>query len=314
MRESSCHASCVATLRALENTKEFVLEGETIVGRSPNCAMRLDDQRVSAPHATLRWLHDRWVIRDLNSTNGTWVNGQRVEPQAEVVLATGDRIVFGHADHEWEVSNIDPPAPMATPLAGGPSCVIKSGVIAIPSDEEPIATIFRDSHGGWLFESEEEVRRIESGDVVTIGSSWWRFSSPYDWQSTTRTTPLRLLSDATLAFQVSRDEEYVSLAASAGTEFIDLGSHAAYYFLLTLARAREKDVRQGVEEGEAGWVHREELARMLVCNEPHLNVWIHRIRAKLENHGFLDYSAIVERKERTGMMRIGVSRITVNAA
>lgn len=301
----------MATLRSRVDSGEHVLEGETIVGRGPNCALRLNDQRVSAPHASLRWMQDRWVLRDLNSTNGTWVNGRRVAPQTEVVLAMGDRVLFGHSDHEWEVASIEPPAPMAVPVGSGQPCIIKSGVIAIPSDENPIATIFRDSLGGWLFETRDEQRRIDSGELIAVGTAWWRFSSPSHWQSTTRTTPVKLLSETSLSFEVTRDEEHVSLTANAGNDNVDLGSHSGYYFLLTLARARLKEGARGLSPNEAGWTHREDLVRMLRCNEPQLNVWIHRIRAKFESQGFLDYSAVVERKEGTGLMRIGVSHLTV---
>ncbi len=253
------------------------------------------------------------MLRDLNSTNGTWVNGQRVAPQAEVVLAIGDRILFGHSHHEWEVSSVEPPAPMAVPVGGGRPRVINFGVIALPTDEEPIATIFRDSLGDWLFETQDELRRIESGELVAVGAVRWRFSCPSHWQSTMRTTPVKLLSETTLSFEVTRDEEHVSLIANAGFDTVNLGSHSAYYFLLTLARARQKDNAEGVAPNEAGWTHREDLARMLLCNEPQLNVWIHRIRAKFESQGFLDYSAIVERKEGTGLMRIGTSLLTVKS-
>ena len=51
----------------------------TLIGRSPECDVFLDDVTVSRRHAEL--LHDgeRYTIRDLGSLNGTFVNRERVE-------------------------------------------------------------------------------------------------------------------------------------------------------------------------------------------------------------------------------------------
>jgi len=51
----------------------------TLIGRSPDCDVFLDDVTVSRRHAEL--LHDgeRYTIRDLGSLNGTFVNRERVE-------------------------------------------------------------------------------------------------------------------------------------------------------------------------------------------------------------------------------------------
>jgi len=49
----------------------------------------IDDGRISRLHAQLRAVRGRYVIFDLDSRGGTWVNGQRVRQQA---LAPGDVI------------------------------------------------------------------------------------------------------------------------------------------------------------------------------------------------------------------------------
>ena len=59
----------------------FQLEGErTLIGRSPDCEIFLDDVTVSRKHAVLHHREDdSYVIEDLGSLNGTFVNRHRIE-------------------------------------------------------------------------------------------------------------------------------------------------------------------------------------------------------------------------------------------
>jgi hypothetical protein len=58
----------------------FPLESErTMIGRSPDCEIFLDDVTVSRKHAVLQRTGDAFVIEDLGSLNGTFVNRRRVE-------------------------------------------------------------------------------------------------------------------------------------------------------------------------------------------------------------------------------------------
>lgn len=65
------------------------------IGRSrETCDLVLSgDSRVSARHAELRVVEGCWVLTDLRSTNGTWVNGARLVHSA--VVGPGDRVCFG---------------------------------------------------------------------------------------------------------------------------------------------------------------------------------------------------------------------------
>ena len=62
------------------------------LGRKLDNTIPLDDPRVSRHHAQIRQRFGRWVVYDLGSASGTWVNNQRVE---EWVLRPGDVITLG---------------------------------------------------------------------------------------------------------------------------------------------------------------------------------------------------------------------------
>ena len=64
----------------------------TTIGRSPDCGVFLDDVTVSRRHAALAQRDGRWVIEDLGSLNGTFVNRRRVE---SAQLEDGDEIQIG---------------------------------------------------------------------------------------------------------------------------------------------------------------------------------------------------------------------------
>jgi pSer/pThr/pTyr-binding forkhead associated (FHA) protein len=73
--------------------ESFVPQGErTLIGRSPDCAIFLDDVTVSRRHAVLVERDGRWFVEDQGSLNGTFVNRERVE-SAE--LSDGDELQVG---------------------------------------------------------------------------------------------------------------------------------------------------------------------------------------------------------------------------
>ena len=85
--------------------------GDTIIGRSRNCNLVLKDPSVSRNHALLIVGSDQVTIKDLNSTNGTYVNDQRLT--SEVILQPGDRISIGQA--ELLLGRTEQPMPEGSP-------------------------------------------------------------------------------------------------------------------------------------------------------------------------------------------------------
>jgi FHA domain-containing protein len=65
---------------------------ELLVGRNPECDVRLADLSVSRRHARLVFRDGAWIVQDLASTNGTAVNGKTI---GRCRLQPGDELAFG---------------------------------------------------------------------------------------------------------------------------------------------------------------------------------------------------------------------------
>lgn len=90
----SGHAVLVV-LRGPQEGARFDLDpalGTVTVGRSPDCALFLDDVTVSRHHADLLAIDGGWQLVDAGSLNGSYVNRRRIDTQ---LLLGGDEVQIG---------------------------------------------------------------------------------------------------------------------------------------------------------------------------------------------------------------------------
>ena len=71
---------------------EFILDAQNTIGRHPKNSIRLHDREVSKNHATIMRQGSEYQLKDLNSSNGTFLNSRRV---TETILNDGDELLFG---------------------------------------------------------------------------------------------------------------------------------------------------------------------------------------------------------------------------
>jgi len=71
----------------------FPLDVVTSLGRDVNSGIVLDDPFASSEHAVLTYRGSAWYVEDRNSTNGSYVNGARIEGLAP--LGFGDELQVG---------------------------------------------------------------------------------------------------------------------------------------------------------------------------------------------------------------------------
>ena len=93
----------VLTGPAAERRLEVSAEHRFVIGRDEACNLALDDTKVSRRHAYLQEVDGKVEVGDLGSSNGTFVNGRRIE--RPVMLAPGDSLRIGDS-----TMRIDPDA------------------------------------------------------------------------------------------------------------------------------------------------------------------------------------------------------------
>jgi pSer/pThr/pTyr-binding forkhead associated (FHA) protein len=108
-----------------------------LIGRHPECDLRLDLPKISRRHCCLASAYDRVMIRDLGSRNGVRVNGRVVD---EVQLFRGDEVAIGpliyRVDEEGESASRPHSRPTATATeSGGGSGDPDSDVDLVPLDD-----------------------------------------------------------------------------------------------------------------------------------------------------------------------------------
>ena len=92
-RASLSNAGCLVVLNGLDLGKKHPLTQETtLIGRSSKVAIQIDEDSVSRRHAAIARRRNHFVVRDLGSTNGTYVNERAV---SEHMLVDGDQIKIG---------------------------------------------------------------------------------------------------------------------------------------------------------------------------------------------------------------------------
>jgi len=99
----------VVTSAEMKDRTFELVEDRISVGRLPENGIRLEDKAISSHHAELNRKGEDYVVRDLNSTNGTRVNGQRIVEQR---LIHGDVVCFGHIELQYFSSSKTAPQPL----------------------------------------------------------------------------------------------------------------------------------------------------------------------------------------------------------
>lgn len=85
--------SKVAVVEGPQSGKTFNLDQELTIGRSDKSTLVLDDTYVSQVHARIFARGDSYMVEDLGSTNGTYLNRRRITSPSE--LQRGDRVKIG---------------------------------------------------------------------------------------------------------------------------------------------------------------------------------------------------------------------------
>lgn len=118
-----------------------------LIGRAGDAPIRVDDEFVSRKHCEVYLQDGKVVLRDLQSHNGTFVNGQRI---TEILLASGDKLQIGETRMVFQLSaQMLPPAVPGQPpvrdvdaifrvTPSAPAAPMPSETVRIPFPQSPI--------------------------------------------------------------------------------------------------------------------------------------------------------------------------------
>jgi pSer/pThr/pTyr-binding forkhead associated (FHA) protein len=305
-------ADCLkmGTLKDCSSERRITLGTRCLLGRHPACDVRADEPRVSGEHASVHWINNRWELRDLGSRNGTFLDGRRLASGERIALEEGWTFSLGGPKIAFTLLEAGPPGAAAWNRGSGARRAATAGLLSLPDDERPLASLFQDSSGAWVIETGDQLRQVADQELVEVGGEVFVLELPRveteTWQGEAGGTALEMVH---LQLAVSRDEETVRVTVVTGEGAKLLPARSYHYMLLTLARAWLNDASH--PSAERGWVDREALCKMLATDLNKLNVDIHRARKQFATLGIEGAGNLVERRPGTGELRIGARSIEV---
>ncbi|MGE4157890.1 MAG: ATPase, T2SS/T4P/T4SS family [Planctomycetota bacterium] len=148
-----------------QKVQKLALQGECIVGKSPDATVVLDRLNISRRHCRLFESDGFWSVEDLDSRNGTWVNGVRLEQSLR--LQDGMKITLGDFELLFRsappvVSNVPKVRPVDSPVA------VPKRSVAVPVDlkRQVHTKLLEDKSLKALAGESDEILRQKTRDVV----------------------------------------------------------------------------------------------------------------------------------------------------
>ena len=300
----------MATLQRLSDQQPLIVQTNHTIGRDSANYTVINRPQISRHHAVILWDGDRWRLKD-TSTNGTYINDQRAPSGQFVDLNEGEHLRFGlESEDTYRIENLKAPTTCLIPVTPHSPVIDLHDVVILPVEEKEI-TIYLSENSQWTCQTYDHSFVLNNGDLVGSDSQQWRFMDAYASQATAivESTPK---DDIVFVFDVSQNEEHVSLTLAINQDKFDLGERNHHYLLLVLAKKRLEDKNNDMRDQDQGWIDKDLLSKMLGQVEQHINVQIHRFRkhvtATLPNNNTLHQ--IIER--RPGEVRFAYNSIEIH--
>lgn len=284
---------------------ERELRTVTTLGRHKGSDFVLTGDDVSREHAKITWDSKRgvWELADLESRNGTQINGLAAAPRAPVRLKAGDKIYFGSPACRWTLKTAAPPRAF---ICLGERDVLLETFHGFPIDRDPavapIATLNLDAEGRWVLHHERgaETDEVILGDRERFGiegEGVWEIHLPDELPPTQ--PKRRAFRDYRLDVSASTDLESAFIATVTDKhtlECVDLGfGPAAGAVLYWLGKASTK-APDTIGDHE-GCLTVPALCRELGVDSNALNVRVHRIRDGFSRVGFENPRSVIDRQK-----------------
>jgi pSer/pThr/pTyr-binding forkhead associated (FHA) protein len=169
-------------LKKVSDGRTVALSGEVLVGRKPPAAVLLTEGQASKRHAMLVVSAEGVTVEDLNSTNGTYVNGRRIA--GKVRLSDGDRVSFDTEEYQLVVQRpvdadktlMRPSAPAEPPAVNGPGRQAKPQSTADAGKVDAVSSGSGQRSPGWINPESNKTeyidpRKLKDGPVPVLPPS-----------------------------------------------------------------------------------------------------------------------------------------------
>jgi predicted component of type VI protein secretion system len=120
------------------NVKQLTLQSDTVIGRSPECSLKVASNQVSRRHCQISIREPQVFIRDLGSANGTFVDGLQIPQDQDKELVPGNVVWVGPLKF---VVQFTPACRVAVPCAAPPPSTIVATAEAFPPTATPVTTV-----------------------------------------------------------------------------------------------------------------------------------------------------------------------------
>lgn len=269
------------------------------IGRDAGNDIRVDDPSASAQHAVLRWDGARWIIRDLASTNGTFVDDAIIDPGVEVPLELMASLAFGDPDRRWWLAADGGPRAFAESLVRpGLRVDAASSALGLPSNDDPQVMIFR-GFPHWNIEDDDGTRPVADRAVVVVDGHPWRLALPMPAEET---HGLAVTTGKRLRISGSLDKPKIEVVAGDEAERISGRRPLRLLWLL----AREFCLDDHRPPPDRGLTHVDLVAEELRVSAPTVDVYVHRLRDRFSELGIFE---LIERRKGVGQLRLDFDRI-----
>lgn len=300
--------------------RRVVLDAHTTVGRDLSAQLRLCSRAASGVHAELRWSPQGWRVRDLNSANGTWCKGARLELAPQILLE-GDTLMFGSQDETWRLVDSTPPSAVAR-CAGHTR---RGNPLALPNEQEPVLIISSTCASLWsILDLRTGSRRFVTGDcAIALDGRTWLLQLPPLTHRTLSFDQPPPIAHHRLEFELFEDMP-TALVVHQRSQRRRRPLRAHHRLLYQLACRRQNDQAELAEPrtlthaAEVGWTEAHLLCRILQCDRRAFNVHVYRARKEFSELGVPDFANIVERRTtqtrgaylyRLGTGNVGITQL-----
>jgi len=229
---------------------------------------------------SLRWRDNIWAINN-SSQYPIWVSGEALLSGEERSIETRCEIQLTKKWYKkWSIIDLSPP---------------------YEND------VFLSKSGDWYCHALLKKVWLSDGDIIVGDKQKWCLCSIKDGyiEHISEPPPITNYDKATMLFEVSLDEEHVFASIETEQQVFKLHERVHHYLLVTLARLKLQDHRDGYDSSSCGWVDMEELCKMLGLDASHINIQIYRARRQINEslNKEEELPALIER--RSGCLRFG---------